>query len=327
VSFFYILSGFVLSWSMRPGDTPRAFYRRRFARVYPNHLLTWVAAVPVVLYVGAVFTPAIALASLFLVQAYIPNDAYVFGMDSPDWSLSCEAFFYALFPFVIVVALRLGRARIPAMLAIVATTMALPAISAVLPAAHRVWFTYEFPPSRFLEFAVGVLLACEVRSGRWPRVPVWAAVTLAAFAYVLASSPSHFYPGPNATLAIPAAVTVIPFVLLIGAAANADITGRATLFGHHWMVRLGEWSFAFYLVHVLWLDVFEQAFGSHFGGTGGKIAETVIMFGLSVGTAALVYTFYERPIERRLRHSTRRSVLALDEPMAGISPGASETQS
>lgn len=31
VSFFYIVSGFVLTWTARPGDRPREFHQRRFA--------------------------------------------------------------------------------------------------------------------------------------------------------------------------------------------------------------------------------------------------------------------------------------------------------
>ncbi|WP_446918960.1 acyltransferase family protein, partial [Klebsiella pneumoniae] len=37
VSFFFILSGFVLAWSHRKGDRPAGFYRRRFARIYPAY--------------------------------------------------------------------------------------------------------------------------------------------------------------------------------------------------------------------------------------------------------------------------------------------------
>src|SRR3954470_17084064 len=37
VSFFFVLSGVVLTWSSRPGQTSRQFYWRRFARIYPSH--------------------------------------------------------------------------------------------------------------------------------------------------------------------------------------------------------------------------------------------------------------------------------------------------
>src|SRR2546430_4023453 len=44
VSFFFVLSGFVLAWAARPTDTAAKFWRRRFFKIYPNHLLTFIAA-------------------------------------------------------------------------------------------------------------------------------------------------------------------------------------------------------------------------------------------------------------------------------------------
>src|SRR5215469_15689462 len=44
VSFFFVLSGFVLTWSARPRDTAAGFWRRRIARIYPVHLATAAAA-------------------------------------------------------------------------------------------------------------------------------------------------------------------------------------------------------------------------------------------------------------------------------------------
>src|ERR1700755_2106401 len=35
VGFFFILSGFVLTWTVRPGDSAGQFWRRRFAKVFP----------------------------------------------------------------------------------------------------------------------------------------------------------------------------------------------------------------------------------------------------------------------------------------------------
>ena len=61
VSFFFVLSGFVLTWSRRTGDRRRDFYRRRFARIYPLHLVTWGAA-------GALLVGAIAFDRLVAVR-------------------------------------------------------------------------------------------------------------------------------------------------------------------------------------------------------------------------------------------------------------------
>jgi peptidoglycan/LPS O-acetylase OafA/YrhL len=262
--------------------------------------------------VGATVTPGIALATLTLVQAFIPNGLYNFGMNGPSWSLSCEAFFYALFPALIVLAVRFGRARLLVLPLLILAIMAVPAVSSALPAHDRAWFVYLLPPVRLLEFGVGILLALEVKAGRWPRIPIWLAALLAAGAYGLAAAPSHFYPGPESNLAALAAVTIIPYALLIAACAQADISGRSSFFGRRWMIRLGEWSFAFYLVHGLWIEGFNKVAGHYFNGTAGIVAECVIMLALSTVTAAVVYSFYERPLERRLRHSTRRSALALE---------------
>jgi len=44
VSFFFVLSGFVLTWSSRPGEPARAFLRRRVVKIYPNHVVMWAVA-------------------------------------------------------------------------------------------------------------------------------------------------------------------------------------------------------------------------------------------------------------------------------------------
>ena len=56
VVFFFVLSGFVLTWSVRPGDTPRAFWRRRVCKIYPNHLVTALAAILLAMTINRTFT-------------------------------------------------------------------------------------------------------------------------------------------------------------------------------------------------------------------------------------------------------------------------------
>src|SRR5688500_18035384 len=47
ITFFFVLSGFVLTWTFTAGDRPGAFYGRRFARIWP--LLVIAVLVPLVL--------------------------------------------------------------------------------------------------------------------------------------------------------------------------------------------------------------------------------------------------------------------------------------
>ncbi|WP_153006429.1 acyltransferase [Leucobacter sp. G161] len=45
VAFFFVLSGFVLTYSARPATTTRNFYWRRFGRIYPAHIVALLLAV------------------------------------------------------------------------------------------------------------------------------------------------------------------------------------------------------------------------------------------------------------------------------------------
>src|SRR5688572_8242322 len=47
VTFFFVLSGFVLTWSARPDVNSRTFWWRRFARIYPSHFVALILAIPV----------------------------------------------------------------------------------------------------------------------------------------------------------------------------------------------------------------------------------------------------------------------------------------
>lgn len=221
VSFFFILSGFVLTWSHREGDTARAFYRRRFARIAPAY---WVAlAVALTEHLatpppggrGPLVTQA--LPSFIGVQAWFPSDAYHYGGNSVGWSVSVELFFYAAFPALILLCHRRGARVFLGIVALGAVIV----VPAVLRPSESVgaWAIYIFPLGRLAEFVCGVALAVALRRGIRLRVRFPAAVMVAVVAYAaLGLTPSW---------AGVAAVTIIPFLLLIGSAAEADLAGLA----------------------------------------------------------------------------------------------------
>src|SRR3954447_9661773 len=118
VSFFFVLSGFVLTWSMSPTRTRRRFYFLRFARIWPLHAVTTA-------YVGLFIAEKFWIPSgtgiaavVTATQAFSTHNHTCYGLNGVSWSLSCEAFFYLLFPFV--VTRLLGRpTRLLAALAVV----------------------------------------------------------------------------------------------------------------------------------------------------------------------------------------------------------------
>src|SRR5580704_3946715 len=190
VGFFFMLSGFVLTWSATPGDTPRSFWRRRAAKILPNHVLTWTAGLVLLAASGTAFRVADTIPSLFLVHSWIPSVPVIEGTDGPNWSLACEALFYLSFP---VVAPLVGRIQADRLwrwaAALGAAIMIVPFISLLLPyhptlfglplPFYRFWFTIFLPPVRMLDFVLGIVVARIVMTGRWRPVRArWVAAAL-----------------------------------------------------------------------------------------------------------------------------------------------------
>jgi peptidoglycan/LPS O-acetylase OafA/YrhL len=297
VGFFYVLSGFVLTWAMSAGDGPRAFYQRRVARIVPNHLVTWVLALAIGL--GGVATVETdlpgALLSLVLLQSWHPSSDVHFAMNSVSWSISCELFFYATFPFVLPLLRRLSVRRLGAAFVMIAAgIVVVAAISYVaLPGQVERWFLYVFPVTRLAEFVLGIIVALLLRAGRWPDVGLYGALAMSfAAIVVLPFVPEAFHY---------AAVTAVPFSFLIAAAALRDAQGRSTWFMHRALVRLGEWSFAFYLVHELVIRVARE--NADIGGLAPAAGILVagVLLGIAVAASGALHRVVERPLERRLR--------------------------
>jgi peptidoglycan/LPS O-acetylase OafA/YrhL len=302
VSFFFILSGFVLTWSWRPGLS--RFYRRRFARIYPAYLTSLALAGVVLWLIGGTATRTEIVASIFMVQSWFTSHAIWPGVNAVTWSLSCEAFFYLLFPLLIVVALRassrMRQVTLAAsiLLAIVVATWLSPLMSSV---NKQMWLTDVFPPVRLLEFVAGVLLALEVKARRWPRIPLSVAWPLVLVAYLAAGEAGLWHRNTFTIYESYAAVTFLPFVILIGAYATRDLEGRPTRFGSPMAVRLGEISYAFYLVHFLVIELFRH-YTSDWQPNApvSLIATSALLLAAFAGAAALYY-LVERPAEKLLR--------------------------
>jgi peptidoglycan/LPS O-acetylase OafA/YrhL len=290
VAFFFVLSGFVLTWSSRPDDTKTSFYRRRIARILPLYLLAWWGGVGLNLVTGE--QPLVhQLPALFGLQAWVPSDQVHFAGNAVLWSLSCEAFFYLCFPLVIGRLRGLGtRAAAVLLGGVLAVAIGLPVLlHPTTGSGIRYWLMYLFPPTRFLEFVAGVLLALLVSRGAVSRVPLWPACTLAALVYLLAGwAPMHLQP---------VALMLLPWALVIVAAAQHDLAGGRP--APAWLVRLGVWSFAFYLFHQLILK--QLAYFGRPDGVVGQVAYSTLLLVVAIALAGLLAEWVERPLERRLR--------------------------
>ncbi|MFD5162298.1 acyltransferase family protein [Streptomyces hawaiiensis] len=317
VVFFFVLSGFVLTWVARPGDTNRLFWRRRLVKIYPNHLVT-LGVITVLMVINSnPVTVANTVPTAFLVQSWIPDQDVVlnFASNAPTWSLACELLFYLAFPALLLMVRRIRAGRLWLWTGVVALAigavsflaLALPdkptMVNTTLPWWGE-WFTYYFPVTRALEFLLGMLVAQIVLSGRWIGLRLVPAGLLAGASYVVAA---EVLPEQH----IQASGIALFLALLIAAGATADLQGSRTPFRNRTMVFLGEISYALYMVHWLVLSYGPMRMAEQGGWAARSTLARALVEGaltvlISMLLAWLLYVTVERPAMRRWSRPTTR---------------------
>ncbi|MFJ9753036.1 acyltransferase family protein [Streptomyces chartreusis] len=101
------------------------------------------------------------VSNLLLVSAWNPH--WWQALNPVSWSLICEAFFYAAFPAVYTLLLRVGRRSHITLTAVcIATVFLLPWANTRFSLG---WTLYSFPLARLPEFILGAAIARLVQVG------------------------------------------------------------------------------------------------------------------------------------------------------------------
>lgn len=291
VSLFFVLSGFVLVWSHSPRDSAPVFWRRRLARIYPLHVVTLVLA----LVLAATIIPSITtkdplavVANLFLVSAW--HAPWGQAGNPVSWTLVCEAFFYLMFPLILVVVRRMNTVLLAlSAFALLVAVIAVPYVLAHFPELSP----NSWPIVRIPEFMIGMVLARLIRTGAWrgPGLLVSSIVLVAGYVAALLN--------PYSPLAL-TGFTIAGFALIVAALARADIEGRKTVLATRPLVFLGTLSFAFYLVHLLTLQAIASFWPADTPALAWPPALGLTLLALAVGIALawLLHVWVEKPGRR-----------------------------
>ncbi|MEL4081417.1 acyltransferase [Arthrobacter sp. A333] len=298
VAFFFCLSGYVLRYTWRNTEGARTFYARRFAKVYPLHFVTGIAALVFGLNSLHLVWPAV-IPNFLLLQAWVPVDEIAFGVNSVSWSLSCEAFFYLGAPFVFAYLRRTSTRN--AVLAVLVWWAACSAVSICFGVSGSAFDVgaYTNPLLRSGEFGLGVL-AAELHSRRWrPKGPLWVYGLVVAATLVALTRLST--PQTIADVAV-----TLPVLGVIVVSADRDLSGVRTILTSKLLVFAGNASFAFYLVHEQVLNFYVRIFGHGASGPRGVFL-ILCALGTSMVLASVLHLFLEKPVQRWILRHTLRS--------------------
>ena len=306
VTFFFILSGFILTYAHaghsevdNPDIKPSTFWRLRFARIVPAYFLGLLLALPLLVDFLQSSAPAWEKAvgpilAVFFLQAWWPPVAEIWNY--PAWSLSVEAVFYALFPWLSQGSARLSRRWLflvgYVLIAIATACRAVPPI-----AGHPL--LHHFPLFHLPLFIFGMALGRQFMFGRElsPQSHVamfWLGVVALVLLFGFGSSL------PSWTRSD--AVLVLVFSLIIsGGARPAGVVRQLSL--PLW-VLLGEASYSIYILHVplrMWWEGLEVGLPNELN--------LPLYFGTLLIVSILSFQCVEKPLRKLL--STPRSRAAL----------------
>lgn len=333
VTLFFVLSGFVLTYSYLPKAdviTPKRFWLGRFARLYPAYVVGLIMSLPFILAEISNAPDAASRAPLraallltpSLLQSWFP--AVATRWNTPAWSLSTVALFYVVFPFVLSWISKRERKSLVRWAAIfLACSLAWPVAymtfrpdgvaSASITTSSLSMNVLKFNPLvRLPEFLFGMVLGRYYlqngHKGKQWALPL-TLISLLLLGFLLIPEIGLPYPLLHNGLLIPVVGTLIYGVALGGSLSRVLSASP--------FVQIGQASFSVFVLHFplwVWVNRADQQLGLHWSGSYlFLIGYLVLAFGVSVASYRCIEVPMRKVISRWLgmgstpsRNSTQR---------------------
>ena len=323
VEFFFALSGFILFYvyAARFGErldasAIGAFLAARVSRLYPLQLTTLLAVVIMEVdrrtvesrLAGAsmlnvpVFpgrTALTFLSNLFMIQAWNIHD-HLLSWNAPAWFVSVEFFLYLICPILILlVGVRFGWRPLA-----LATASIVLLVALVKTSGSGLDISYHNGILRGLaDFGIGLSLGVLFVAGRKKdegRKPLPSgAHTLAQLGALGAVAAGLCLSGPARTprdLMVAGPIFALVFLLAFDRGLVAQALHAP------WLMKLGEWSFAIYMVHYTVLSVLPHAWLQ-----ATPWLDCMVGIGGSIVAGGLAWRFIERPFSEIMRKRLRKA--------------------
>ncbi len=299
VSFFFILSGFVMiiAYGRKGSINPAEYLRNRFGRIYPVYMVAICLLAGNWLFLSLPVDTTDLMLNIFMVQSWIPGKALSFN--SPGWSLSVEFFFYFLFPFLFNrIYSRYGyKKTILPILLIWIASQAMLHVGLAAPLPHFSPEQYHdllfyFPVMHLSQFLIGNLagfIYIDKLAGRKRNTDLYILLTVAITSLLLKYDFGFNY--HNGVLGI----VFVPFILLMSV-NNGYIT---RLFSISIFVFLGEISYGIYILQRP-VYVWTQGIMNRLHIQNSTVSFYISFVSL-IALSALCYVSIEAPLRRMIK--------------------------
>jgi peptidoglycan/LPS O-acetylase OafA/YrhL len=318
VVLFFVLSGYLLARPSAVRGGPKGYFVRRVARIYPVYLIALALMLGLLTVQSlrdgrqhTLLDPGLVGVNLLLAQAWSPAGWYA-SVVYPAWSLSVEVLFYALLPYLLPRLAAAARHPRPALAALGAGGV----LGATGLALH--WWPVTFPPAYLPVFLFGAYLAVSRPRPVNRTVAVGAALTALAAYTALATVTA------GSDVELPAfAVLTVPYGLLVHSLATAPPPhGTHRRPGRRQpLVRLGEASYAFFLVHGMVISVFTEIALPRSPSATAALGVTAAAFVTAWALAIGLYRAVELPAQALLLRRFEPVLEAGPAPTPGPAPG------
>ena len=312
VSYFILLSGFVLGYNYneraRSGELDRKrFWEARFTRIYPIYFLSLLLSVQnlrgeYASHTHAMFWTGVVLTPLLL-QGFIP--AVATFLNTPAWTMSAEAFYYFIFPWL--ARWKKPQRRVPHIAKMLGVWL-LGLVPGMLYVAFNpdgiaqpdrwsygrwLWALKYTPYAHLFSFVFGVMLAnLDAMIPRQNRMRFWLGIMGFAGIYgIVSSEPLIPYALVHDGLLMP----LFGFIIL-GLAGENPLARALSVKP---LVFVGEASYCLYLLH---FNLWNLIHNSHvLEKLGLSRFDPWLSYVILIALAIFALHFVEKPAQRKLR--------------------------
>lgn len=301
VTFFYILSGFIINYSYNNHLAGKRFDIKdflffRFTRIIPVHLFTLI--VFIFLFNKLSELPemlSVLAANGMLVHSLIPSSTYYFSFNAVSWSISCELFFYVSFCGLILLSSRTLAVLLSFIIAIQIIFIIYP-----LPVISAHWLFYINPFFRVSDFIIGMLFCRWYCSNQYtPGVNLSSFLELLSIAllgvtiFIATNNVQNMNVRYDLLFIIPMLIILIVFSFNNGVISKL-LSCRPFVF-------LGEASFAFYMIHLMVINKLPEFLTITSTNINSVLVYAFAAFIISLTLASFVFIFIEKPINKYAR--------------------------